>query len=190
MHNDHTKWAGELQQIRSQMAGQPGRPRLWISIAGIYKGLPEHFKHNYLAPLMPGFHMPVMEIPLRNTTEVIKLAGLDSKDANKTAVVTTMTTNPSYSLPPHLMSGIQCRQIKVKKDDDAEIERAVEEACKEMLERTGGKGFPVLVDDLSSKPSSVVPAVAQSRSVGLTMKGGESRCNNTHLSRKIKRVLQ
>ena len=140
------------------MAGQPGRPRLWISIAGIYKGLPEHFKHNYLAPLMPGFHMPVMEIPLRNTTEVIKLAGLDSKDANKTAGVYNMTTNPSYSLPPHLMSGIQCRQIKVK-DDYAEIKRAVEEACKEMLERTGGKGFPILLDDLNTSPSSVLVAV-------------------------------
>merc|ERR1719220_2799125 len=93
---DHTKWSGELQQIRSHMAGQPGRPLLWISIAGIFKGKTEHFKHNYLAPLMPGFHMPVMEIPLRNTTEVIKLAGLDSKDANKTAgVAGAMTTNPS-----------------------------------------------------------------------------------------------
>ena len=129
------------------MAGQPGRPRLWISIAGIYKGLPEHFKHNYLAPLMPGFHMPVMKIPLRNTTEVIKLAGLDSTDANKIASVTNMSTNPSYSLPPHLMSGIQCRQITVNRNDDAEIEKAVEEACKEMLERTGCKGFPVLVEN-------------------------------------------
>ena len=64
---------------------------------------------------MPGFHMPVMEIPLRNTTEVIKLAGLDSKNANKTANIPGMTTNPSYSLPPHLMSGIKCRQINVKR---------------------------------------------------------------------------
>ena len=35
------------------------------------------------ATLMPGFHMSVMEIPLRNTSEVLKLAGPDSKDANK-----------------------------------------------------------------------------------------------------------
>ena len=51
---DHSKWAGELQQMRSHMVGQPGRPLLWISIAGISLGKPEHFKHNYLAPLMPG----------------------------------------------------------------------------------------------------------------------------------------
>merc|ERR1712226_1118063 len=86
---DHTKWAGELQQIRSHMESQPGRLLLWISIAGINTVKHEHFNHNYLAPLMPGFHMPVMEIPLRNTTEVIKLAGLDSTDANKIINVTS-----------------------------------------------------------------------------------------------------
>ena len=91
--SDHTKWKRKLQQIRSHTESQPGRPLLWISIAGIGGGDPEHFKHNYLAPLMPGFHMPVMEIPLRNTTEVIKLAGLDSTDANNTVLVTTMDRN-------------------------------------------------------------------------------------------------
>ena len=130
--------------MRSQLVGQPGRLLLWISIAGIDQGDPKHFKHNYLAPLMPGFHMPVMEIPLRNTSEVLKLAQLDSKDPNKTALVTNMKTNPSYSLPPNLMSGIECREIKVKKNDNAGIERAVEAACKEMLVRSGGKGFPLL----------------------------------------------
>ena len=115
LSSNHSKWAGELQRMRSYMVGQPGRPLLWISIAGISNGKPEHFKHNYLAPLMAGFHMPAMEIPLRNTTEVLKLAGLDSKDPNKTAGVagSNMRTNPSYSLPPHLMAGVECKQIKV-----------------------------------------------------------------------------
>ena len=143
----HSKWAGELQQMRSQMVGQPGRPLLWISIAAIDNGDPKHFKHNYLAPLMAGFHMPAMEIPLRNTTEVLKLAGLDSKDPNKTASVTyIMNTNPSYSLPPHLMAGVECKQIKVKSGDQAAFEKAVEAAYKEMLVRSGGKGFPLLLD--------------------------------------------
>ena len=53
------------------------------------------------------------------------------------------------------MSGIQCRQIKVKKN---ELEREVEAACKEMLERTAGKGFPIL-HDYSVSTSSVVAAV-------------------------------
>jgi len=47
---DHTKWAGELKQMRSHMVGQPGSPLMWISIAGINIGKPEHFKHNYLTP--------------------------------------------------------------------------------------------------------------------------------------------
>ena len=103
--NDHTKWAGELQKMRSHMAVQPGQYMLWISIAGIFRGKPEHFKHNYLAPLMPGFHVPVMEFPLRNTKEVIKLAGLGSNKANKKALVTLIiTTNPSIlsSTAPHV----------------------------------------------------------------------------------------
>ena len=119
---------------------------------------------------MPGFHMPVMEIPLRNTTEVIKLAGLDSMDPNKTAKIINTATNPFYhptSLPPNLMSGIQCRQIIPEKDHSlrsnmqiqpAELERALEEACKVMLERTGGKGFPVLFD-ATGLASSLVATV-------------------------------
>jgi len=162
--SDHTKWAGELQQMRSHMVGQPGSSLLWISIAGIDcgprdRGQPEHFKHNYLAPLMPGFHMPVMEIPLRNTRETLLLAGLDSENANRTAQVTTVTTNPSYSLPPNLMSGIECRQIKVKKNDQAAVEEAVEAACNEILVRSGGKGFPILFNSYGVVASSVVAAV-------------------------------
>ena len=93
---------------------------------------------------MPGFHMPVMEIPLRNTSEVLKLAQLDSKDPNKTAgIAGIMRTNPSYSLPSNLMSGIQCRQIKVKtKWGDKDLEKAVEAACNEMLVRSGGNSKP------------------------------------------------
>ena len=102
---------------------------------------------------------------------MIKLAGLDSTDANKVAVVTFLQTNPSYSLPPHLMSGIQCRQIKVKKGDKAEFGRAVYEACKEMLERTGGKGFPVLFYS-SSKRSSLVSAVQRIVGVLLYTRNG------------------
>ena len=68
-----SKWAGELQKMRSHMVGQPGHYLLWISIAGMDRGNPEHFKHNYLALLMTGFHLPVMEFPLRNTKEVILL---------------------------------------------------------------------------------------------------------------------
>ena len=149
--------------MKSHIVGQPGHNLLWFSIAGIYKGQPQHFKHDYLATMMSGFHLPVMEFPLRNTKEVIKLAGLDSKDANKTAIVSSVNTNPSYSLPPNLMIGVQCRLIKVKKNDDPEFSKAVEAGCMEMLERTAGRGFPVLLDYRSypsvSQYSSVVAIV-------------------------------
>ena len=130
--SNHTKWAGELQKLRSHMVVQPGHYLLWISIAGIFGGKPEHFKHKYLAPLMSGFHVPVMEFPLRNTKEVLKLAGLDSNNANRTAsvagaYVAGVKTNPSYSLPPHLMSGVQCQQSKVNIGYyDAELSKALE----------------------------------------------------------------
>ena len=57
------------------------------------------------------------------------------------------------------MSGIQCRQIKVKKDDKAELERGVVVAFKEMLNRTGGKGFPIIVDWTWALDWSVMDAV-------------------------------
>ena len=123
-----SKWAGELQKMRSHMVGQPGHYLLWISIAGMKITDLKHLKHSYLAPLMTDFHVPVMKFPLRNTNEVIKLAGLDSNDANVRADIPGAATNPSYSLPPHLMSGVQCQQIKLGKNsagflktlDDAE----------------------------------------------------------------------
>merc|ERR1712211_213153 len=131
-----------------------------ISIAGIVAGKPEHFKHNYLEPMMAGFHVPVMEFSLRNTNEVITLAGLNSNNANKTATIRgPIETSPSSSLPPHLMSGVQCKQIKVK-NDDAELSKAVEGGCQVMMQRTTSSGFPVLLDK-SSVSTSIAVAVVQ-----------------------------
>ena len=84
-------------------------------------------------------------------------------DANNVKTDPTMETNPSYSLPPNLMSGIECRQIEVWWNDQAEkcreMGKAVETACKEMLlVRSGGKGFPILFD-YNVSASSVVAAV-------------------------------
>ena len=161
---DYKEWSQELQKMRSCIEGQPGNLLLWISIAYIFSGRPEQFKHSFLAPLMPGFHMPMMEYPLRNTGEIIKFAGLDSQNTNKIAAIghMSMNANPCYSLPSNLMSGIPCQQIIIKKDDDVELENALEYACKTMMQRTRCKGFPVLFDDMSPNsdpPSNVVAAV-------------------------------
>ena len=56
------------------------------------------------------------------------------------------------------MSGVQCQQIKVKKNDDAELSKAVEDGCRVMMQRTAGSGFPVLLDYTVSR-STVVAAV-------------------------------
>ena len=151
----HSEWADELQQMRDLIA--PGH-LMWISISGINGGKTEHFKHEYLAPLFRGFYLPVMELALRNTKEVIKLAGLDTKKANRTASADGYTTNPSYILPPQLITGVQGEQIKIKQGNDAELNTAVDTAVKKMPERTAGKGFPILFDN-SVKRSRVVAAV-------------------------------
>ena len=164
----HAEFEKYLQKMRSHIASQPGSLLLWISIGGIANGKPEHFKSNYLAPLMTGFHMPEMEMPLRNTTEVIKLAGLESYDPDRIVDVFEMSSNPAYVLPPNLMSGVQCQQIAVKHNDNLAFERALEVACKETLKRTGGLGFPILLDTLLPWHLSSVLATAQ-RVVGAAM---------------------
>ena len=51
-------------------------------MAGVMWGGPEHLKRSYLTPLMSGFHVPDMKIPLRNTMGVLKLAKMDREDLN------------------------------------------------------------------------------------------------------------
>ena len=75
-----------------------------------------------------------------------------------TASIYGAKTNPSYTLPPHILSGVQCQLIKVKKNDAAELSRAVEDGCQVMTQRTAGSGFPVLLDYIVSR-SRVVAAV-------------------------------
>ena len=166
---DHTKWVAELQKMRRRVARQAGSHVLWVSIAGITSADPRHFKHDYLAPLMTGFHVPVMKLPLRNTREFIKLAGLDSNNSNKTAAITaSLQTNPCFTLPPHLMSSIECQEMNVNMNDDTELQGALEHACEVMLERTAGNGFPVLVDSNAACGMSRVLAAVQ-RVVGAAL---------------------
>ena len=153
------------------MVGQPGHYLLWISIAGINLGKPEHFKHNYLAALISGFHVPVMEFPLRNRKEILKLGGLDFENKNRqSSVGQQMNTNPSYVLPPYIMSGIRCQEILLKTSDDRELANAVENGCKMMLERTAGRGFPLLFEDFGycPEPTSISVVAAVRRVVGAT----------------------
>ena len=118
---------------------------------------------------MPGFHLPKMEFPLRNTKEVIELAGLPAcpqncpqncyQNAKKTSLVAGVEANLCYSMPTGLMSGVKCQEIKVKKFSDAELSKAVETGCQVMLQRTAGSGFPILLRNYHLSTSSVKAAV-------------------------------
>ena len=111
-----------------------------------------------------------MEFPLRNTIEIIRLAGLDSKNINKTSIVSYVNAKPSYSFPPHLMSGVQCQHIKVKENDNAELEEAVEDGCQVMIQRTAGSGFPVLdIVTITVSRSSVCSGQGCSTNPGLQL---------------------
>ena len=77
------------------------------------------------------------------------------------SVAIDLRSNPSYSLPPHLISGVQCQQIKVKKNDDAELSKAVEHGCQVMMQRMAGCGFPVLLENDASLSTPTVVATVQ-----------------------------
>ena len=59
------------------------------------------------------------------------------------------------------MSGVQCQQSKVKKNDDAELSKAVEHGCQVMMQRMAGCGFPVLLENDASLSTPTVVATVQ-----------------------------
>ena len=101
--------------------------------------------------MMSGFHVPMIDFPLRNAKKVVKLAWLDYNNANKTALIT------SYSQPQHLMSGVDCQQVKVKKHDIAELSKTAEAKCQMLT----SSGFPVLLETTFPPSTSIVVAAVQ-----------------------------
>ena len=93
------------------------------------------------------------------------LAGLAGSTG--TAYVTTMTSNPVYSMVDHLMPGVKCREFPVKDGKDrAEVEARVEEASREVMARTGGGAFPVICTELSDDKERAWVAAAVGRATG------------------------
>ena len=161
----HQAWSRELQQMRAHMLAQPGHPLLWLTLAGIDQGKPEHFALAYLAPLLAGFYLPGLEVPLRNTRGVFDLAGLAGSTG--TAHVTGMRSNPVYRMVDHLMPGVKCREFPVKDwKDRAEVEARVEEASREVMARTGGGAFPVIFTDTYDDKAWPWVAAAVGRATG------------------------
>ena len=154
---DHQEWANKLQQLQSYLAAQTGKPLLWIVCSGIDQGETEHFKQDYLDTLLPPeFYQLHTSLPLRNTKRVLEAANLEANTDVKD-LFGAIKTNPVYDLPANLIPGVQCSKVFfTDKNDHHGMASVVEAACKEVLGRTGGAGFPVLCDGWKSLQISIV----------------------------------
>merc|ERR550517_1743395 len=148
--------------LKSHIEAQTGKPLLWIACAGIKGGKAEHFELSYLTTVLPGFYLPIMDMPLRNTKQTLAMAGLEANKGVKKLYYGALDgagitkTNPVYKLPGNLLEGISGKQFLVNNRNDAdEVASVVEAACKEVLGRTGGAGFPILYDGYRSHISNV-----------------------------------
>ena len=149
---DHQQWSKDLEQLQNHIEAQTAKPHLWIACAGIEQGKTEHFEQSYLTSVLPPvFHLPQMDIPLRNTKQTLAMAGLEGNtDVKGLAYGRSIKTNPIYQLPAQMIDGIEGKQFLVNnREDDNEVASAVEAACKEVLGRTGGAGFPLLFEGSS-----------------------------------------
>merc|ERR1712004_95277 len=131
----------ELEQLQNHFEAQPAKPPLWIACAGIHAGEAEHFERSYMTSILPpAFHLPEMDVPLRNTKQTLALAGLEMNKGVKGLNFidgTGTQTNPVYKVPDNLMEGVAGKEFLVNNRD---VARVVEEATEELLRRTGGVG--------------------------------------------------
>ena len=151
---DHAAFRQGLGALVQHMRGQPSQPLLWISMAGISGGKPEHFQPAYLRQslLPPDFQLPDMSSPLRSTEGILTFAGLKGRDTSQPlGVAAGGECNPDYSVPPQLLAGLACRRIPVK-NTRAEVVAAVAEARQDVAARQGGRdtGVPVLCDSMTT----------------------------------------
>merc|ERR1711952_258062 len=102
------QFTNELEQLQNHFEAQPAKPPLWIACAGIELGKAEHFERSYLTSILPpAFHLPEMDVPLRNTKQTLALAGLEGNKGVKELNNTDTITNPVYKIPKHLIEGVE-----------------------------------------------------------------------------------
>ena len=100
-------------------------------------------------------------------------------------------TNPVYKLPANLLEGVAGKQFLYNnKDDKDEVASVVEAACKEVLGRTGGAGFPILFDgNFASQISNVKRGVE--RATGATTlfyhRGSDENCSEAEVEEWLRR---
>ena len=115
MKRSHEQVTKELGQLQNHFEAQPGKPPLWIACAGIHGGKAENIERSYLTSILPpDFHLPEMDVPLRNTKQTLALAGLKGNKVVKglDTFACSTTTNPVHKAPSHLMEGVPCQQEK------------------------------------------------------------------------------
>ena len=85
------------------------------------------------------------------------MAELEGNTDVKELNYTDTKTNPIYNIPAQMISGVEGKQFLVNNStDDDEVASAVEAACKEVLGRTGGAGFPLLFGNIGGSKISIV----------------------------------
>ena len=144
---DHQQWAKELNDILSYLSAQTGPPLLWIVCSAIDQGETDHFDQDYMDTILPSdFYQLRTSMPLRNTKRVLELANLETNTCVKDLFAANKT-NPVYKLPQNLMDGVKCKEFPTaSRNNSEEIQNVIEMACRDVLGRTGGSGFPVLCD--------------------------------------------
>ena len=124
-------------------------------------GKPEHFEQSHMITMLPPvFHLPEMDMPLRNTKRTLSMAKLEANTGVKRLDLfgaSSTMTNPVYTISDQLMAGVEGQQFLLNDINDAdELANVVEAACKEVLRRTGGAGFPVLCNANADSKISIV----------------------------------
>ena len=158
MQKSHKQWGKELGLLQQRFEAQAGKPPLWIACAGIWRGKAQHFSRLHMTSVLPSaFYLPKMNMPLRNTKATLAKARLVENTSVKVLnSMDVVTTNPVYKVPQHLIAGLEGGEFfeptyedegDMRGDGDwGEGDRAevVGEACKDLLRRSSGVGFPIL----------------------------------------------
>ena len=136
-----------------------------------------------------------MEMPLRNTKKTLEMAGLEANTKVKrlnsyggSSRSSTNYTKPVFEVPDLMIDGNKGNHFLVDNINDAdEVASYVEMACKEVLGRTGGAGFPILSDaNDDSQIDSVKRGVERATALVYHMNSKE-RCSEADVEDWLRR---
>ena len=124
-----------------------GKGMLWMTVAGYYGNInPTVPTMSTMETTFPMFHLPVMNIPLRSTREVLVMAGVEGETSSIKYIAGSLKTSPPiYTIPPLLLPGLPGITERVlDRKNKEEVVKAVKSAREKMTGKTRAKGVPVL----------------------------------------------